>query len=115
MLIKRGYSQSTIDNIEEDLLDYVTSKNSDILTEKFTQDGIKNINSLNDSLDELSEKILNEAEVRYNCDISGEVFDELKEKRDIVRQKALLLQDLMYQIKSLDVKAKQITSGKSGI
>ena len=115
LLIKRGYSQSTIDNIEEDLLDYVTSKNSDILTEKFTQDGIKNINSLNDSLDELSEKILNEAEVRYNCDISGEVFDELKEKRDIVRQKALLLQDLMYQIKSLDVKAKQITSGKSGI
>ena len=115
LLLKRGYSQNTIDNIEEDILDYVTSKNSDILTEKFTQDGIKNINSLNSSLDELSNKILDEAEIRYNCEISGKVYDELKEKRDSVRQKALKLQDLMYQIKSLDVKAKQITSGKSGI
>ena len=115
LLLKRGYSQNTIDNIEEDILDYVTSKNSDILTEKFTQDGIKNINSLNSSLDELSNKILDEAEIRYNCEISGQVYDELKEKRDSVRQKALKLQDLMYQIKSLDVKAKQITSEKSGI
>lgn len=115
LLIKRGYSQNTIDSIEEDILDYVTSKNSDILTEKFTQDGIKNISSLNSSLDELSEKVLNEAEIRYNCEISGEVFDELKEKRDSVRQKALQLQDLMYQIKSLDVKARQISNEKSGI
>lgn len=112
LLLKRGYSQNTIENIEEDILEYVTSKNSDILTEKFTQDGLKNIKLLNESLDELSGKILTEAEVRYNCEISGEVYDELKEKRDSVRQKAQKLQELMYQIKSIDVKSKQIANDR---
>lgn len=112
LLLKRGYSQNTINDIEEDIVEYIASKNSDIITEKFTQDGIKNITSLNESLDELSEKILNEAELRYNCEISGQVYDELKEKREIVKQKALQLQDIMYQIKSLDVKSKQILDEK---
>lgn len=112
LLLKRGYSQNTINDIEEDIIEYIASKNSDIITEKFTQDGIKNITSLNESLDELSEKILNEAELRYNCEISGQVYDELKEKREIVKQKALQLQDIMYQIKSLDVKSKQILNEK---
>lgn len=112
LLLKRGYSQNTINDIEEDIIEYIASKNSDIITEKFTQDGIKNITSLNESLDELSEKILNEAELRYNCEISGQVYDELKEKREIVKQKALQLQDIMYQIKSLDVKSKQILDEK---
>ncbi len=112
LLLKRGYSQNTINDIEEDIIEYIASKNSDIITEKFTQDGIKNITSLNESLDELSEKILNEVELRYNCEISGQVYDELKEKREIVKQKALQLQDIMYQIKSLDVKSKQILNEK---
>ncbi len=112
LLVRRGYSQNTIDSIEEDILEYVTSKNSDILTEKFTRDGLKNIKSLNESLDELSGKILTEAEVRYNCEISGEVYDELKEKRDSVRQKAQKLQELMYKIKSIDVKSKQIANDR---
>ena len=112
LLLKRGYSQNTINDIEEDIIEYIASKNSDIITEKFTQDGIKNITSLNESLDELSEKILNEVELRYNCEISGQVYDELKEKREIVKQKALQLQDIMYQIKSLEVKSKQILNEK---
>lgn len=108
MLLKRGYSQNTIDNIEEDILEYVTSKNSDILTEKFTQDGIKSMTSLNESLNALSSNILDEAEARYNCEVSGMIYDELKEKRDIIRQKAQKIQELMYQINSLDVKTNEL-------
>ena len=109
LLIKGGYSQNTIDNVENDILEYVTSKNSDILTEKFTQDGIKNMNSLNDSLEELSNSIIKEAEVRFNCQVNGTVYDELKEKRKVVMQKAKKLEDLMYQINSLESKANEIS------
>ncbi len=105
LLLKRGYSQNTLDNIEDDILEYSTSKNSDILTEKFTQDGFKSISSLKVSLDELSSNILNEAEARFNCQLSGTVYDELKEKRDLVKNKAAKVKELIYQINSIDLKA----------
>lgn len=108
LLLKKGYSQNTLDDIEEDILEYSTSKNSDILTEKFTQDGMRSFTSLNESLKQLSTSILNEAEARYNCQASGTIFDELKEKRDGVKEKALKIRDLIYQINSIDVKAQQI-------
>lgn len=108
LLLKRGYSQNTLDDIEEDILEYSTSKNSDILTEKFTQDGIKSINMLNESLKQLSDSILTEAEARYNCQANGTIFDELKEKRDAIKEKALRLKDLIYQINSIDIKAQEI-------
>lgn len=107
-LLKKGYSQNTIDNIEEDILQYVTSKNSDILAEKLLQDGLKNITSLSTSLNELSDNILNEAEARYNCKMSGTVYDELKEKRNIIKEKAIKLENLIAQINSIDLKANQL-------
>lgn len=108
ILLKKGYSQNTVDNIEEDILEYTTSKNSDILTEKFIQDGMKNMISLNESLFNLSNSILNEAEARFNCQVRGIVYDELKEKRDNVREKAKRVADLIYQISSLEAKTNQI-------
>ncbi|MBO5477881.1 MAG: hypothetical protein J6A15_09040 [Clostridia bacterium] len=110
LLLKRGYSQNTLDDIEEDILEYSTSKHSDILTEKFTQDGMKSVSSLSESLKQLSSSILDEAEARFNCQASGMVFDELKEKRDVIKEKALRIRDLIYQINSIDVKAEQISS-----
>lgn len=109
VLLKRGYSQNTIDNIEEDILEYTTSKHSDILAEKFIQDGMKNIISLNESLTNLSYNILNEAEARYNCQLSGKLYDELREKRDIVREKAKNLAQLVYQINNLESKINQVS------
>lgn len=110
LLLKRGYSQNTLDDIEEDILEYSTSKHSDILTEKFTQDGMRSVNSLGESLRQLSTSILDEAEARFNCQASGTIFDELKEKRDVIKEKALRIRDLIYQINSIDVKAEQISS-----
>lgn len=104
MLQKRGYSLNTIDNIEDEILEFVTSKNSDILTEKFTKDGMKNVMSLNTSLNELSLNILNEAEARYNCEVTGTIYDELKEKRDSIRVKVDKIKELLYQINSIDAK-----------
>lgn len=110
LLLKRGYSQNTLDDIEEDILEYSTSKHSDILTEKFTQDGMKSVNSLSESLKQLSTSILDEAEARFNCQAKGIVFDELKEKREAIKEKVLRIKDLIYQINSIDVKAEQISS-----
>ena len=110
LLLKRGYSQNTLEGIEEDILEYSTSKHSDILTEKFTQDGMKSVSLLSESLKQLSASILDEAEARYNCQASGMVFDELKEKRDVIKEKALKIRDVIYQINSIDVKAEQISS-----
>ncbi len=104
MLQKRGYSPNTIDNIEDEILEFVTSKNSDILTEKFTKDGMRNVMSLNTSLNELSLNILNEAEARYNCEVAGTIYDELKEKRDSIRVKVDKIKELLYQINSIDAK-----------
>ena len=112
ILLKSGYSQNTIDNIEDDILEYTTSKNSDVLTEKFTQDGINSFFGLNESLNKLSENILSEAEARYNCQFNGIVYDELKEKRENIRQKVKKIEELTYQINSIESKLSQM-SGSS--
>ena len=112
ILLKSGYSQNTIDNIEDDILEYTTSKNSDVLTEKFTQDGINSFFGLNESLNKLSENILSEAEARYNCQFNGIVYDELKEKRENIRQKVKKIEELTYQINSIEAKLSQM-SGSS--
>lgn len=108
LLIKSGYSQNMLDDIEEDILEYVTSKATDILTEKLSQDRIKNYFSLNKELNDLSVNIINEAEARFKCDLNGTLFDELKEKRDSIRQKAQKLEDIRMQIASLDIKTNEI-------
>ena len=108
LLIKSGYSQNMLDDIEEDILEYVTSKATDILTEKLSQDRIKNYFSLNKELNDLSVNIINEAEARFKCDLNGTPFDELKEKRDSIRQKAQKLEDIRMQIASLDIKTNEI-------
>ena len=112
ILLKSGYSQNTIDNIEDDILEYTTSKKSDVLTEKFTQDGINSFFGLNESLNKLSENILSEAEARYNCQFNGIVYDELKEKRENIRQKVKKIEELTYQINSIEAKLSQM-SGSS--
>ncbi|MGN1013224.1 MAG: hypothetical protein ACI4ON_05325 [Clostridia bacterium] len=109
LLSKAGYSQNTIDEIEEDILEYVTSKSSDVLTEKISQDRIKAVDALNQSLNELSVKVISEAEARYNCEVNGQVFDELKEKRDIIKAKAHRLEEIRMQIASLDIKSSEIS------
>lgn len=111
-LLENGYSQNTIDNIENDILNYVTSQNSDILTEKITQDSMKSCNALNNSLDILSQNILNEAEARFKCQASGMIYDELSEKREIVKQKYEKIEDLIYQINNMDFKFNQASQEK---
>lgn len=109
LLLKAGYSQNTIDNVEDDILEYVTSKASDIITEKLSQDRIKAVNSLNKSLNELSVNIINEAEARFNCEANGQVYDELKEIRESVRMKAQRLEEIRIQIASLDLKSNEMS------
>ena len=109
ILLKSGYSQNTIDSIEDDILEYTTSKNSDVLTEKLTQDGINSFFGLNESLNKLSESILSEAEARYNCQFNGIVYDELKEKRENIRQKVKKIEELTYQINSIETKLSQMS------
>ena len=109
MLSKAGYSQNTTDKIEEDILEFVTSKASDVFTEKFYTDRVKVMQDLTQGLDDLSVKIVDEAEARYTCELNGQVFDELKDKRDSVRQKAELLESIRAQIYSLDVKTEELT------
>lgn len=111
LLLKSGYSQNTIDQIEDNILEYVTSKSSDILTEKIFQDRVKGLNSLYKSLNDLSVSVINEVEARFLCSVNGEEYDELKEKRDIVRIKAKKLQEIRMQIASLDIKSTEITDG----
>lgn len=111
LLLKSGYSQNTIDQIEDSILEYVTSKSSDILTEKIFQDRAKGLSSLDKSLNDLSVSIINEAEARFLCSINGKEYDELKEKRDIVRTKAQKLQEIRMQIASIDIKANEISEG----
>ena len=64
---------------------------------------------LTQGLDDLSVKIVDEAEARYTCELNGQVFDELKDKRDSVRQKAELLESIRAQIYSLDLKTEELT------
>ena len=71
---------------------------------------MKSVNSLSESLKQLSTSILDEAEARFNCQAKGIVFDELKEKREAIKEKVLRIKDLIYQINSIDVKAEQISS-----
>jgi len=115
MLSKAGYSQNTTDKIEEDILEFVTSKASDVFTEKFYTDRIKVMQDLTQGLDELSVKIVDEAEARYTCELNGQVFDELKDKRDSVRQKAELLESIRAQIYSLDLKTEELTGNSAPI
>ena len=65
--------------------------------------------NLTQDLDDLSVKLVDEAQARYECELSGQVFDELKDKRDSVRQKAELLESLRAQIYSLDLKTEELT------
>ena len=104
-----NYKANTIDSIEDDILEYTTSKNSDVLTEKLTQDGINSFFGLNESLNKLSESILSEAEARYNCQFNGIVYDELKEKRENIRQKVKKIEELTYQINSIETKLSQMS------
>lgn len=108
LLLKAGYSQNTIDGIEEEILQYVTSKSSEVLTEKIFQDRLKGIESLNGALNDLTKQVLNETEARYRCEQSGECYDELKEKRDIVRLKAQRLEEIRMQIESIDLKSNEL-------
>ena len=68
---------------------------------------------LTQGLDELSVKIVDEAEARYNCQLNGQVFDELKDKRESVRQKAELLESIRAQIYSLDLKTEELTGNST--
>lgn len=109
LLLKAGYSQNSIDGIEDDILEYVTSKASDIITEKLSQDRIKAVSSLNNDLNELAVNIINEAEARFNCELNGQVYDELKEIKESVRMKAQRLEEIRLQIASLDLKSSEIS------
>ena len=55
--------------------------------------------------------MINEVEARFLCSVNGEEYEELKEKRDIVRIKAKKLQEIRMQIASLDIKSSEITDG----
>lgn len=109
LLSKAGYSPNMVEDVEDDILEYVTSKSSDVLTEKISQDRIKAVESLNKSLNDLSVSVINEAEARFICQVNGQVFDELKEKRDSVRLKAQKLEKIRMQISSLDLKTNEIS------
>ena len=111
MLTKSGYSLYTTEKIEEDILEFVTSKASDVFAEKIYTDRITAMQDLTQDLDNLSLKLVDEAEARYVCELNGQVFDELKDKRDSVRQKAELLESLRAQIYSLDLKTEELTQG----
>lgn len=115
LLLKAGYSQNTIDSIEDDILQYVTSKSSDVITEKFSQDRLKGVESLNGALDNVTVQVLNEAEARYRCEQNGEHYDELKEKRDIIRLKAQRLEEIRMQIASIDMKSNELNQASSQI
>lgn len=114
MLTKSGYSLNTTEKIEEDILEFVTSKASDVYAEKLYTDRVSAMQSLTQDLDSLSVRLVDEAEARYTCEINGQVFDELKDKRDSVRQKAELLESIRAQIYSLDLKTEELT-GKSQV
>ena len=86
---------------------------SDVFTEKFYTDRVKVMQDLTQGLDELSVKIVDEAEARYNCQLNGQVFDELKDKRESVRQKAELLESIRAQIYSLDLKTEELTGNST--
>jgi len=114
MLSKSGYSLYTTDKIEEDILEYVTSKSTDVYTEKIFTDREKVMRELVEGLDALSKKIIDEAEARYTCEINGQVYDELKDIRNSVRQKAQMLENIRSQIYSLELKTEELTK-KSNI
>lgn len=109
LLLKSGYSPNMVEDIEEDILEYVTSKSSDVLTEKISRDRIKTLDSLSKGLNEISVSAINEAEARFYCELNGQVFDDLKEKRDSIRKKAQRLEEIRMQISSLDLKANELT------
>ena len=45
----------------------------------------------------------------FYCELNGQVFDDLKEKRDSIRKKAQRLEEIRMQISSLDLKANELT------
>lgn len=113
LLLKAGYSQNTIDGIEEDILQYLTSKSSNVLTEKISQDRLKGVESLSIALNNVTTQVLNEAEARFRCQQSGQCYDELKEKRDAVKLKAQRLEEIRMQIASIDMKSNELNKANT--
>ncbi len=111
-LVRNGYSQNTIDSIEEQIEKNMYKDYANILAEKITQDGIKNLNLLDESLKDLTNNTLEELEERYNCQKNGIVYDEFKEKRAALKEKAKKINYLMSQIDMIDKKISKITPGK---
>lgn len=111
-LIKNGYSQNTIDSIEEQIEKNIYKDYIDILVEKISQDGANNLNLLDESLNDLTNNILQEVEDRYNCQKNGTIYDEFKEKRAALKEKAKKINDLMSQIEVIDKKINKITPSK---
>ena len=108
-LEKNRYSQNTIDSVVEQIEENMYNDYADILIEKIKQDGIKNINLLKNSLIELTNNTLIEIEDRYNCSKNGIVYDEFKQKRVSLKEKAKKVNELMSQIDMLDSKIKKFT------
>ena len=108
-LEKNRYSQNTIDSIVEQIEENMYNDYADILIEKIIQDGIKNVNLLKNSLIELTNNTLIEIEDRYNCSKNGIVYDEFKQKRVSLKEKAKKVNELMSQIDMLDSKIKKFT------
>lgn len=108
-LEKNRYSQNTIDSVVEQIEESMYNDYADILIEKIIQDGIKNVNLLKNSLIELTNNTLIEIEDRYNCSKNGIVYDEFKQKRVSLKEKAKKVNELMSQIDMLDSKIKKFT------
>lgn len=108
-LEKNRYSQNTIDSVVEQIEESMYNDYADILIEKIIQDGIKNANLLKNSLIELTNNTLIEIEDRYNCSKNGIVYDEFKQKRVSLKEKAKKVNELMSQIDMLDSKIKKFT------
>ena len=82
---------------------------SNILAEKIIQDSIKNVDLLKDTLVKLTNNTLIEMEDRYNCSKNGIEYDEFKQKRVSLKEKAKRVNELMKQIEMLDSKMKKFT------
>ena len=108
-LEKNRYSQNTIDSVVEQIEENMYNDYADILIEKIIQDGIKNVNLLKNSLIELTNNTLIEIEDRYNCSKNGIEYDEFKQKRVSLKEKAKRVNELMNQIEMLDSKMKKFT------
>ena len=108
-LQKNRYSQNTIDSIVEQIEENMYNDYSNILAEKIIQDSIKNVDLLKDTLVKLTNNTLIEMEDRYNCSKNGIEYDEFKQKRVSLKEKAKRVNELMNQIEMLDSKMKKFT------